>query len=176
MELVEAVRTAKQYLKDCKRDAPELCETYLTALADGIISRRCPFLDDPRNRHMKPEKIAHEIRELKKREKKRSMFRQISHCLLSDNLNLGGLSAVHIPAGNSQPFPVGPDPKTWKGAWTTITNPDHIAHHICSSNTRQYNKHLHHLPVSPCTHILALTQTQMAHHFSYMEQAHQMKY
>jgi hypothetical protein len=67
------------------------------------------------------------------------MFQQISQCLQPPHQNAGGLSLVHVPSGHPLPFPDGPDPKTWLGPWTTISNPSHIAQHICSANKHQYN-------------------------------------
>jgi hypothetical protein len=68
------------------------------------------------------------------------MYRKIGQCLQPDSFNLGGLARVDIPAGHDAPYPHGPDPKTWTGPWTTVTNPEDIAQHVCTANTRQYNQ------------------------------------
>jgi hypothetical protein len=54
--------------------------------------------------------------------------------------NRSGLSSLHVPAGDTQPYPTGPDPKTWTGPWTTLTDSSQIAQHVCAANRRQYNQ------------------------------------
>lgn len=75
------------------------------------------------------------------RERKRRMFKTISHHLRPGDTTTGGLARLNIPScGHDQPFPIGPDPKTWSGPWTTITNPEVIAQHVCAANHRQYHQ------------------------------------
>jgi hypothetical protein len=50
------------------------------------------------------------------------------------------LSTVWIPHGHSDPYPSGPDPKTWTGEWSPIFQPEMIAAHVCAANKRQYNQ------------------------------------
>ncbi len=112
----------------------------MLGLADAIVTKRHPHLDLPANRHLKPEQVAKEIKELIKREQRRRMYRKIGHCLQPESFNFGGLSRGDIPAGTDQPYPQGPDPKNWSGLWTTVTNPEEIAMHVCAANTRQYHQ------------------------------------
>ncbi len=68
------------------------------------------------------------------------MYQTISTVLQPKSLNSGGLSHVNIPSASPEPFPAGPDPKTWKRSWDTITNPEEIARHVCASNVHQYHQ------------------------------------
>jgi hypothetical protein len=57
------------------------------------------------------------------------MYRIIGRCLQHNSKNLGGLARVDIPASDGNPYPDGPDPKSWTGTWTTVTLPEEIARH-----------------------------------------------
>jgi hypothetical protein len=138
---VSNLKSAIEHADACRKDHVALRIKYLEGLAEAIISKRCPILEEPRFVHLKAERISHEIRELKKRDHKRRMYKQIGSILHPETYNQGGLSRVDIPAdGIGDPFPAGADPKTWSGDWNTITNPEDIAQHICATNSCHYHQ------------------------------------
>jgi hypothetical protein len=53
----------------------------------------------------------------------------------------GGLGSIDIPNDTVQdPYPVGPDPQTWKRSWKSIADPTVITQHVSATNARQYNQ------------------------------------
>jgi hypothetical protein len=47
---------------------------------------------------------------------------------------------VDASSTDKRPFLQGPDPKTWKGHWTVVTDPETMAVHIYSANVHQYHQ------------------------------------
>jgi hypothetical protein len=92
-QLIRHLREAKEYAKSCQINHVELREAYLLGLADAIVTKKYPHLDLPANRHLKPEQVAKEIKELIKREQRRRMYRKIGHCLQPESFIL---AAFHV--------------------------------------------------------------------------------
>jgi hypothetical protein len=61
--LIQNLHQSKEYLASCKKNHVALRESYLQGLAEAIVLQRCPFLDEPRNSHLKAERVAKELQE-----------------------------------------------------------------------------------------------------------------
>lgn len=68
------------------------------------------------------------------------MFHKIGSTFGEPQDNVRGLIRVDIPVADAlEPYPIGPDPKTWTGPCCPITDPNLIARHVCTASiTRQY--------------------------------------
>jgi hypothetical protein len=79
--------------------------------------------------------VEKETKQLIKRETSRKTFRKI-HWLLSPAQNKS-LSRIDIPDARATNVSFGNpnDPKTWKGPWTSITNPSEIAQILAEINS-----------------------------------------
>ncbi len=118
----------------------ELRQTHLAYLAEARVEKRSPNLCHPSKIEKLDKAITKEIQQLAHREQRRRMFKKISHILHPEDTH-GGLTRVDIPASdNDEPYPSGPDPKTWNGPWKSVTYPEEIARHVCAANHRQYHQ------------------------------------
>jgi hypothetical protein len=139
-EVVAQLRQARAALKVHQKKHAELRERHLEELAEAIVYNRNPTLTDPKQQHEFIKRTQKELRRIKRKEALSRMYRRIRLTLHPD-ATAGGLNRVDVPhSPNQAPYPTGPDPKTWEGAWRTITNPSDLANHICSANRRQYNQ------------------------------------
>ncbi len=85
-------------------------------------------------------RITKEILRIKWKEAQQTMHSRINKALHPGDM-YKSLQSVDIPASeNSQPFPEGPDPKTWKGPWRTVSDPEEMAAHVCTANAWPYHQ------------------------------------
>jgi hypothetical protein len=97
-------------------------------------------LDTPEAAHILEECKSKQIKNLIKREKQQPIYKKIGS-VLEPNLSLV-LVRVDIPDPNAKGAELGSptDPKTWKGPWISVTNPEDIARNVCTINIKQYNQ------------------------------------
>jgi hypothetical protein len=85
--VLQNLKRARDFVASCQTNHVELRKKYLEGLAEAIILKRCPFLSAPKRNGEKLRKIAHEIRELIKREQRRLMYRRIKTTLQPPSSN-----------------------------------------------------------------------------------------
>jgi hypothetical protein len=80
-----------------------------------------------------------EIHRIRYQEHLKRVHQAISRVIKSTNAT--ALSRIDIPAtSGNEPYPIGPDPKSWSGAWSSLTEPKAIAQHVYTANCRKYSQ------------------------------------
>jgi len=99
---------------------------------------------DPKYKERLTLRTAKEVKRLIRLEQKRKYYRMIGSQLSDHTDNAGGLTRIDVPLHLADLLPLTslPDPKTWKGPWRSVTDPEEIAKYVCMCiiNTRQYNQ------------------------------------
>jgi hypothetical protein len=99
-----------------------------------------PQLDDPKHESCLKLRIKEAAIRIIKKERKRIMYRNIGSCLSPAGTNAGGISRIDVPASQPTLDWDTIDPKTWKGPWRAVTDPEEIGFYTCKTNMKQYNQ------------------------------------
>jgi len=138
-DILQCLMAARETRKLLQKDHHGLRQNYLQKLAAALVINRAPYLDgDARYEDQLSKRTAKEVKRLIRLERKRYLYRIIGHTLNDVSVNSSGLTRVDIPA-TTDPGAIA-DPKTWKGPWRSVTDPEEIAMQVCAINTKQYNQ------------------------------------
>jgi hypothetical protein len=139
MEVVHELRQAKRDLKDHQKWHIELREDHLNQLATAIVLNRSPSLLVQGKVQEFDRRRLKEIKHIQRKETMKRIYRKVGATLRPGSYT--GLSRVDVPATKGlEPYPIGPDPKEWTGAWRHISDPTGIALHVSAMNARQYHQ------------------------------------
>jgi len=136
--IVTFLREARQTLQEYQKQHLVLRTNHLQSLAEARLLAREPNLLDPAKTQQLEKRRVKELKRILRREANKQLHRKLGYIFNPSHYN-GGLSSVDVPS-ISDPFPIGPDPKTWTGPWHTVTDPAKIALHVSATNARQYHQ------------------------------------
>jgi hypothetical protein len=137
-EVIQHLRTAYANLRNYQKKHHELRASYPLGLAEAIVLDQAPSLVFESMTDVKVERTEKQLKQLIQREKLQQMYKKIGNALQDKPHK--GLSKIDIPdkrARDNQEFGDPVDPKTWKGSWISITNPQEIAAVVCEINAKQ---------------------------------------
>jgi hypothetical protein len=138
--IINEIRKAYHNMRASQKDHKKLRASYLEQLAEAIVIHQSPSLDTNEATPVRMERVTKQVKELRRREQQKRMYKKIGHTL-NPNLSLG-LCRLDVPDRRAHGPNLGSpdDPKTWKGPWVTLTNPEEIARVVCATNIQQYHQ------------------------------------
>jgi hypothetical protein len=139
-QILKCLTGARESRKLLQKDHRTLRRNYLEQLAQALVLKRSSAMADPKNADQREKRTAKEVKRLIRLEYKRSLYRLIGNTLNIKNENGHGLSRVDVPAPMVNQPHLLTDPKTWKGPWVSVTDPEEIAQFVCEINQKQYNQ------------------------------------
>jgi len=105
---------------------------HLESLASARCEKCCLTLTAKR--------LEREIKQLALQEKLRKAYQKIQ-VVVNPNGQISALARIDILAADTEePYPIGPNPKFWKGPWKSVTNPDQVVEYFSTIYRRQYNQ------------------------------------
>jgi hypothetical protein len=138
-EIISCLAAARQSRKSLQNDHHTLRQNYLEKLAAALVIKRAPYLEEnPQYNDRLTKRTAKEVKRLIRLERKRYLYRIIGFTLNATTVNSTGLTHIDVPAASDSSLTI--DPKTWKGPWRSVTDPEEIVHYICRMNTAQYHQ------------------------------------
>ena len=141
-KIINFLRSAKAKMKKMQRRHVELRKDYIEGLAEAIVLKRFPTAEEGTS--FFEEQKEKQLKALSNRESARTM-----HCKIRNALHRtrgGGTTRVDIPDPNDLYSPDGTphgdpsDPKNWRGAWQSITEPEDMLKYIREANIKQYHQ------------------------------------
>jgi hypothetical protein len=139
-QLVQNLRDSYKNLRTLQQAHRQLRETHLDSLADAIVLKSSPNLSYDSVAHIRDERKQKVIKRLRFCERMKRAYKKIGHTL-KHPVHLG-LSRIDIPDRTANDPNLGdPDsPKSWKGPWISILNPEAIAKAVTKVNIAQYHQ------------------------------------
>jgi len=139
LEVIQGLQSARKTLKEHQKRHIELWEDHLNQLATAIVLDRSPSISIQGRVQEFDRKRLREIKRIRRKETMKRIYRTVGATLKPGPRTV--LSTIDVPATKGmEPYPAGPDPKEWTGAWRPISDPTGIALHVRAMNARQYHQ------------------------------------
>jgi hypothetical protein len=128
-QIIDNLKEAKTARLENQKRHFSLRENYLERLAEAIVLRKSPKLNDVRHAQVLEAKTKKALKRILHQERMRRMYKNIGACLNPKTDNTGGISRIDIPAPGPGVSENSIDLKTWKGPWMSVTDLYEIGFH-----------------------------------------------